>query len=70
VTDPDVLLLDEPTSALDEQATVVLEKAVCELTHHGISVTWVTHDAAQLRRVADRVVRIERGRYTGSGAPS
>jgi putative ABC transport system ATP-binding protein len=70
VTDPDVLLLDEPTSALDEQATLVLEKAVYELTRPGISVIWVTHDAAQLRRVADRVVRIERGRYAGSGAPS
>jgi putative ABC transport system ATP-binding protein len=70
VTDPDVLLLDEPTSALDEQATLVLETAVCELTRHGISVIWVTHDAAQLRRVADRVVRMERGRYAGSGAPS
>lgn len=70
VTDPDVLLLDEPTSALDERATVVLEQAVCHLTRHGISVIWVTHDAAQLRRVADRVVRIERGRYAGSGAPS
>jgi putative ABC transport system ATP-binding protein len=66
VTDPDVLLLDEPTSALDERATVVLEQAVCHLTRHGISVIWVTHDAAQLRRVADRVVRIERGRYAGS----
>lgn len=70
VTDPDVLLLDEPTSALDEQPTFVLEKAVCELTRHGISAIWVTHDAAQLRRVADRVVRIERGRYAGSGEPS
>lgn len=70
VTDPDVLLLDEPTSALDERATVVLEQAVCHLTRKGISVIWVTHDAAQLRRIADRVVRIERGRYAGSGAPS
>ena len=70
VTDPEVLLLDEPTSALDEQATLVLERAVCELTKHGITVIWVTHDAAQLRRVADQVVRIEQGRYAGSGAPS
>ena len=70
VTDPDVLLLDEPTSALDEQATFVLEKAVCELTRLDISAIWVTHDAAQLRRVADRVVQIERGRYAGSGEPS
>ncbi|HEU4540466.1 MAG TPA: phosphate ABC transporter ATP-binding protein [Jiangellaceae bacterium] len=69
VTDPDVLLLDEPTSALDEQATLVLERAVCELTRHGITVIWVTHDAAQLRRVADRVVRIDKGRFAGTGAP-
>lgn len=69
VTDPDVLLLDEPTSALDEQATLVLERAVCELTQHGITVIWVTHDAAQLKRVADQVVRIDHGRYAGTGAP-
>lgn len=70
VTDPDVLLLDEPTSALDEQATFLLERAVCELTQHGITIIWVTHDAAQLRRVANQVVRIDHGRYAGAGAPS
>ncbi len=70
VTDPDVLLLDEPTSALDEQATLVLERAVRELTRHGITIIWVTHDAAQLRRVADQVVRIDHGKYAGAGAPS
>jgi ABC-type sulfate/molybdate transport systems ATPase subunit len=30
---------------------------------------WVTHDAAQLRRVADRVVRVDRGRFAGTEAP-
>jgi putative ABC transport system ATP-binding protein len=70
VTDPDVLLLDEPTSALDEEAMLVLERAVCELTQHGITVIWVTHDAAQLKRLADQVVRIEHGKYAGAGAPS
>jgi putative ABC transport system ATP-binding protein len=69
VTDPDVLLLDEPTSALDEQATFVLEAAVCDLARHGITIVWVTHDATQLRRVADQVVRVDRGRFAGTEAP-
>lgn len=66
VTEPAVLLLDEPTSALDQTAARVLERAVCDLTRHGIAVIWVTHDLEQVRRVADRMIRIERGRYAGS----
>jgi putative ABC transport system ATP-binding protein len=65
VTAPDVLLLDEPTSALDEAATTTLEHAVCDLTTDGIAVVWVSHDAAQVRRVADRVLRVDHGRYAG-----
>jgi UDP-glucose/iron transport system ATP-binding protein len=63
VTKPEVLLLDEPTSALDTAATTVLEEAVRELATQGISVLWVSHDQAQVERIADRVVAIERGRY-------
>jgi putative ABC transport system ATP-binding protein len=68
VTEPAVLLLDEPTSALDQAAASVLERAVCDLTRHGIAVIWVTHDRNQVQRVADRVVRIEQGRYAGTEA--
>lgn len=66
VTEPAVLLLDEPTSALDQAAARVLERTVSDLTGHGIAVIWVTHDLGQVRRVADRVVRIEHGRYAGT----
>jgi putative ABC transport system ATP-binding protein len=66
VTKPDVLLLDEPTSALDEAAAMVLEQATRELTRDGIAVLWVTHDLAQVRRVADRMLRIEHGRQVGA----
>jgi putative ABC transport system ATP-binding protein len=67
VAGPEVLLLDEPTSALDEAAAKVFEQTVRELTREGVTVLWVSHDAAQVRRVADRVLRIERGRYAGAG---
>jgi putative ABC transport system ATP-binding protein len=64
---PQVLLLDEPTSAVDAEAAGLIERAVRELAQDGIPALWVTHDAAQVERTADRVVRIERGRCTGLG---
>jgi putative ABC transport system ATP-binding protein len=66
VTEPAVLLLDEPTSAVDEAAAAVLERAVSELTRHGIAVIWVSHDPAQVRRIATSIVRVEHGRYAGA----
>lgn len=64
---PQVLLLDEPTSAVDAEAAVVIEDAVRELAADGIPALWVTHDAAQVERAADRVLRIERGVSLGLG---
>lgn len=65
VTAPSVLLLDEPTSALDQDATEILEHAVCDLTRLGITVIWVTHDQLQVDRIADRVVRVASGKFAG-----
>lgn len=65
ITGPEVLLLDEPTSALDESAVGVVERAVLELAREAVTVLWVTHDPRQVRRVADRVLRIEAGRCVG-----
>lgn len=65
VTEPELLLLDEPTSSLDAEAAETFERTVRELADDGIGVLWVTHDPAQVRRIADRVVRIEQGRCVG-----
>lgn len=62
---PQVLLLDEPTSAVDAEAAEVIERAVRELAADGTPALWVTHDAAQVTRAADRVLRLERGRNLG-----
>ncbi|MBN1174752.1 MAG: ATP-binding cassette domain-containing protein, partial [Micromonosporaceae bacterium] len=68
VQSPQVLLLDEPTSALDEAATRLLERAVRRLADTQTAVVWVSHDPDQVRRTADRVLRIEHGRATGHDA--
>lgn len=62
VRQPRVLLLDEPTSGLDSEATLAVERLIVERLQAGISVLWVTHDAAQARRVACRCLYLEQGR--------
>ncbi len=67
--EPRVLLLDEPTSALDEVARGAVEATLLDLrTRLDVSTVLVTHDLAQARRLADHVVRLERGRVVGAGA--
>jgi putative ABC transport system ATP-binding protein len=61
-TEPEVLLMDEPTSALDGAARSVLEDLTRGLVRDGVSVLWVTHDLAQMRRLADDVLVLLGGR--------
>lgn len=61
-TDPHVILMDEPTSALDGEATAELETLMRALADAGVPVLLVTHDEAQLERVADHVLRLHDGR--------
>jgi ATP-binding cassette subfamily F protein uup len=56
---PDLLLLDEPTNHLDIEAIGWLEGF---LSSYRGSVLFVTHDRAFLRRLATRIVELDRGR--------
>jgi len=56
--DPDVLLLDEPTNHLDIESIAHLEDAL--LRRKG-ALVFVTHDRAFLRRLATRVLDLDRG---------
>ena len=60
---PTVLLLDEPTSGLDPDASAAVEAAIDGYRdqRRGI-VVWVTHDATQAGRIAERRLTIENGR--------
>ncbi|MCK8645047.1 ABC transporter ATP-binding protein [Mycobacterium colombiense] len=64
---PKVLLLDEPTSAVDTEAAEAIERAVRELAADGTPALWVTHNSAQVKRAADRVLRLASGRSLGLG---
>ncbi len=65
VAEPDVLLLDEPTNHLDVDAVEWMEDF---LVAQGITLVFVTHDRAFLRRLATRIVELDRGRLVDWGA--
>ena len=59
VSEPDVLLLDEPTNHLDIDTIAWLEDF---LLRWPATLMFVTHDRAFLRRLATRILEIDRGR--------
>jgi phosphate-transporting ATPase len=68
VAAPAVLLLDEPTAALDAAATAAVEALIAERVSGGLSVIWVTHDAAQASRVAKRMLYVDAGEASEAAA--
>ena len=61
VTEPDLLLLDEPTNHLDIEAIDWLESF---LLNWKASVLFVTHDRAFIRKLATRIIELDRGKLT------
>jgi len=61
VREPDLLLLDEPTNHLDLQAIDWLEGFLPEFPG---AILFVTHDRLFLRRLATRILELDRGRLT------
>ena len=61
VQEPDVLLLDEPTNHLDIEAIIWLEEFL--LGFNG-SLVFITHDRSFLRRLATRIIELDRGKAT------
>lgn len=68
---PLVLMADEPTSALDEAAKRGIEELIQSIVRsQRLSCIFVTHDTAQARRLADRVIVMDTGRIVRTGAPA
>jgi ATP-binding cassette subfamily F protein uup len=59
VNEPDILLLDEPTNHLDLSSILWLEDF---LLRYDNAIMFVSHDRAFLRKLALRIVEIDRGR--------
>ena len=63
---PALLILDEPMAAMDESGAQVFESLVREVAGQKVTVVWIAHDLAQVRRLANTVTCLNRTvRFSG-----
>ncbi|QIM62530.1 arginine ABC transporter ATP-binding protein ArtP [Pasteurellaceae bacterium Orientalotternb1] len=67
---PEVLLFDEPTAALDPEITAQVVDIIKELQQTGITQVVVTHEVSVARKVATKVVYMEKGKIIEQGDAS
>jgi general L-amino acid transport system ATP-binding protein len=66
---PKIMLFDEPTSALDPEMIKEVLDTMVLLAEMGMTMIVVTHEMGFARKVADRVVFMDRGEIVEQGAP-
>jgi len=64
---PRLLLLDEPLASLDAARKREIFPYLLRLRDQQVPMIYVSHHAAELRRIATTVVRVDSGRVTGVG---
>ncbi len=69
---PDLFIADEPTTALDVTVQAQILALLKDLqARYGMAMLFITHDLGIVRRLADDVAVMQRGRIVESGpAPS
>jgi len=67
---PKIMLFDEPTSALDPEMIKEVLDTMISLAETGMTMVCVTHEMGFAKKVADRVVFMDRGEIVESGAPA
>lgn len=65
----EVLILDEPTAVLTPQEAEDLFKVIFSLRNQGKSIIFISHKLKEVRRIADRITVLRRGRVVGSADP-
>ncbi len=67
---PKILVLDEPTASLDPRGKAEVFAIVRELRQQsGMTIVMIEHESEQIAQFSDRVVILDRGKITLSGAP-
>jgi len=64
---PRLLLLDEPLASLDAARKREIFPYLLRLREETVPMIYVSHQAAEVKRIATTIVRIEAGRVTGIG---
>jgi ABC-2 type transport system ATP-binding protein len=71
LNEPELLLLDEPTASLDpDTADWVRGKIEDYCRGRGATIVLASHNMAEVERLADRVIMMERGRIVADETPA
>jgi ribose transport system ATP-binding protein len=60
-----LLIMDEPTSSLSARETEILFGLIARLVGQGVSIIYVSHRMAEIRRLADRIAVLRDGQNAG-----
>jgi ABC-type polar amino acid transport system ATPase subunit len=66
---PKIMLFDEPTSALDPEMVSEVLDVMVELAESGMTMLVVTHEMGFARKVADRVIFMDKGEIVEIAPP-
>ncbi|MGY5775204.1 amino acid ABC transporter ATP-binding protein [Rhizobium sp. LEGMi135b] len=66
---PKIMLFDEPTSALDPEMVKEVLDTMVDLASTGMTMLCVTHEMGFARKVADRVIFMDRGQVVEENKP-
>lgn len=66
---PGILLFDEPTSALDPEMIAEVLDVMVALATEGMTMVCVTHEMGFARKVADRVIFMDKGEIVEEASP-
>ncbi|MBI1619870.1 amino acid ABC transporter ATP-binding protein [Aquamicrobium zhengzhouense] len=66
---PKIMLFDEPTSALDPEMVKEVLDTMIDLANEGMTMMVVTHEMGFARKVADRVIFMDKGEIVEVGEP-
>ena len=66
---PKIMLFDEPTSALDPEMIGEVLEVMETLAREGMTMVVVSHEMGFARKVADRVLFMDRGEILEEGNP-
>jgi len=69
-TEASILLLDEPVAGVHPEMVSQILGLLAELREAGKLVVFVEHDITAVRRIADSVIVMDKGRVIAQGAPS